>query len=50
MYIYSTMGLVNIGLSGSGIGTFNSASVMIKVTNFKCFCDDGDGRFASDEG
>jgi hypothetical protein len=48
--IYSTMGLVNIGLWGSEIGASNSASVVIKVTYFKPFCDDGDGRFASDEG
>ncbi len=50
MEIYSTMGLVNIGLWGGGIGASNNAGVMIKVTYFKPFCDDGDGRFVGDEG
>ncbi len=50
MDIYSTTGLVNIGLWGGAIGASNSASVMIKVTYFKPLCDDGDGKFAGDEG
>ncbi len=49
MEIYSTMGLVNIGLWGGGIGAFHNASLMIKVTYFKPFYDDGYGRFVSDE-
>jgi hypothetical protein len=52
--------MVNKNIFNNGIGKHRfmrrwdwriySASVVIKVTYFKLFYDDGDGRFAGDEG